>query len=318
MGLYDGRVGVAYAAVRVSRLVGDRSLQDAARAVLSDVVRSALDRPLLDVISGAAGAAPALLVLAEWLSESRLVSAACELGDSLLRSATRGAAGWSWRDSEPDAGIRPNLTGLAHGAAGIGWSLLELHHATGEPRFRDGAMEAFRYEESWYRREEENWPDFRELDGDPAEAHGSVAWCHGAPGIGLTRLRALQLEGTGTFRGDVEAAARTTVRYLAERRHEPGFDCSPCHGQAGCVEFLLRASTTLGDLRTRDVAFQAAADAAERYAATPEQWPCGVDRGENPSLMLGLAGIGYSYLLLADPALDSLLLVAPHGSRASS
>jgi lantibiotic modifying enzyme len=36
-----------------------------------------------------------------------------------------------------------------------------------------------------------------------------------------------------------------------------------------------------------------------------------VRRGSNPSLMIGLAGIGYFYLGLADPALPSVLLVRP-------
>jgi lantibiotic modifying enzyme len=36
-----------------------------------------------------------------------------------------------------------------------------------------------------------------------------------------------------------------------------------------------------------------------------------VRRGSNPSLMIGLAGIGYFYLRLADPTLESVLLVHP-------
>jgi lantibiotic biosynthesis protein len=33
--------------------------------------------------------------------------------------------------------------------------------------------------------------------------------------------------------------------------------------------------------------------------------------GETPGLMLGLAGIGYSYLRLCDPAIPSILIVQP-------
>ena len=44
---------------------------------------------------------------------------------------------------------RRHLCGLSHGAAGIGWALLELFAATGDERFRDGAEGAFAYERSW-------------------------------------------------------------------------------------------------------------------------------------------------------------------------
>jgi lantibiotic biosynthesis protein len=42
-------------------------------------------------------------------------------------------------------------------------------------------------------------------------------------------------------------------------------------------------------------------------------WPCGVPGGgETPNLMLGLAGIGYFYLRLYDPAtVPSILMVRP-------
>jgi lantibiotic modifying enzyme len=54
-----------------------------------------------------------------------------------------------------------------------------------------------------------------------------------------------------------------------------------------------------------------AAAGAGRFADEPARWPCGVRRGSNPSLMIGLAGIGYFFLGLADPALPSVLLVRP-------
>jgi lantibiotic modifying enzyme len=46
----------------------------------------------------------------------------------------------------------------------------------------------------------------------------------------------------------------------------------------------------------------------ERYARTRAAWPCGTHTGETPNLMLGLAGIGYFYLRLAQPQVPSVLL----------
>ena len=67
------------------------------------------------------------------------------------RAARRGATvtphGWSW--AEPGRRYPHHLCGLAHGAGGIGWALLELSAATGDERFRAAASGAFAYERSW-------------------------------------------------------------------------------------------------------------------------------------------------------------------------
>jgi lantibiotic modifying enzyme len=39
-----------------------------------------------------------------------------------------------------------NLTGFAHGTAGIGCTLPELFHATSDAKYRDAAAAAFAYE----------------------------------------------------------------------------------------------------------------------------------------------------------------------------
>ena len=54
-----------------------------------------------------------------------------------------------------------NLTGFSHGSAGIGYSLMELYHKTKENRFLDSAGKAFSYENYWFSKENNNWPDFR-------------------------------------------------------------------------------------------------------------------------------------------------------------
>src|SRR5262245_1285365 len=47
----------------------------------------------------------------------------------------------------------------------------------------------------------------------------------------------------------------------------------------------------------------------ERYAARKARWPCGTHVGETPNLMLGLAGIGHSYLRLYQPSIPSILIL---------
>ena len=119
-------------------------------------------------------------------------------------------AGWS-----PALDRRP-LAGFAHGAAGIAWALLELAAVTGEERFRVAARQAIDYERSLYSPEAENWPDLRQLeisgaDTEPDSDRFMTAWCHGAVGIGLARLRALQHLNDPKLDDEVRIALRTTL-----------------------------------------------------------------------------------------------------------
>lgn len=86
---------------------------------------------------------------------------------------------------------------------------------------------------------------------------------------------------------------------------------SLCHGLAGNADVLLRGASILGDGDSEGM--RAAIDVAdtglERYDASG-RWPLGAE-GQPPGLMVGLAGIGYWYLRVADPTLPSVLLVHP-------
>jgi lantibiotic modifying enzyme len=139
-----------------------------------------------------------------------------------------------------------------------------------------------------------------------------VAWCHGAAGIGLARLRAYQLlpQRRPELQISVEQAVRTTAAYLQTLPAD--FDASPCHGRGGLAETLLHASATLDD---RQYANQALGMWVRtvRTRAVSQQWPVGVVSGRNnPSLMLGQAGIGYALLRASYPdEVPSILLIEP-------
>ena len=311
-GYFAGTTGIAYAAMRIARAIGAPGLAGDAAALMANC--EAAEPARVDIISGAAGTIPALLTLSDWLPRPALRECAVALGDHLIAVARMHDNGaWSWRDADAEADeATVDLTGFSHGAAGIGWAFLELHAATGETRFRDAAKCAFRYERRWFRATEDNWPDFRgvESSGEPADC--SVAWCHGAPGIGLSRLRVSQERGS-PGRAETEAALRASIAWLERTARDPYADWSLCHGIAGVGDMLVQAGALLGVSAAREAAHAAARDAAERHRGSVGRWPCGVARGSNPSLMLGLAGIGYFFLRLADPSLPTALLPGARG-----
>ncbi len=291
-GFYSGWGGIAFALIEAAEQLGNEDYVAEALRLLKSLAKDDPAAQGLDVISGSAGAIPFLLDVHEKHPDDRNVF------------------GWSWNtmDSPRD------LTGYSHGTAGIALAFLELHAKTGEQRFRDAAEQAFRYERHYYNAEQENWPDFRSFTpatpGTEAPTVCSVTWCHGAPGIGLSRLRAFQLTGQDVYRDEANAALRTTARMLSASVQGLQDNFSLCHGASGNAELLITASEVLEDPSQMELVTKVAEAGIERYRKTNLPWPCGVPGGgETPNLMLGLAGIGYFYLRVYDPSTHRLLLM---------
>src|SRR5262249_35833084 len=139
----------------------------------------------------------------------------------------------------------------------------------------------------------------------------SVAWCHGAPGIGLSRLRAYSILEDQSCLAEAEIAVTTTTQLLREPalRNQ---NYSLCHGAGGNAELLLAVAEMLDRPALRTTAEDVGWYGIETYLKVRRSWPCGVvPGGETPNLMLGLAGIGHFYLRLYDPAkVPSVLIVA--------
>ncbi|MDQ3849135.1 MAG: hypothetical protein M3296_00765, partial [Actinomycetota bacterium] len=309
LGLYAGRIGVALAAARVGLLVDEHEAVTRADELLDDVRPD----PEFDVMAGNAGAVLGLLALGRLLERDTLSERAHEFGTRLLDDARSSAGGLSW--ASPSQRHRRNLTGLSHGAAGAAVALLELWRISGERAYRDAATAAFAYERALYDPAAGNWPDLRNDDGTTSFA---TFWCHGAPGIALARLRALQLLGDPVLRQEAQAALATTRRAVRSELASGAGNFSLCHGLAGNAEILLEGARLLGDGASEGAELaRAVADAGlERHVEGTAPWPCGTLEGETTSLFLGLAGIGMFYLRLHDPTRPSVLLITPQGEDA--
>jgi lantibiotic modifying enzyme len=264
-----------------------------------------------DLVFGRAGGVVALLALARFLADPRLLEWAARLGAELVATAERddGACSWAAPGADGDA----NLTGLSHGAAGVGHALLELHLATGEAPFRETAVAAFAYERALFDAAAGNWLDVSAPDETGAAAEVRrfvVAWCHGAPGIALTRVRAVELLDDDDCRAEAIAGVGTTREAVRDDLAAGSGNYSLCHGMAGNAEILLLAHPTLDEGRHEDraLAVEVAEAGIERYAASG-RWPGGQPEGETPGLMLGLAGTALFYLRLHDPSVPSVLLM---------
>jgi lantibiotic modifying enzyme len=266
-----------------------------------------------DLVAGHAGRALALICLADLLDDAGLVDDALRSGRRLLDLAVRRTrGGWSWptpHESRPHL----HLTGFAHGAAGIGYALAELYGVTGDATYGHAALRAFDYERTWFSAADGNWPDLRRTNRRAAAEKPvfGQAWCHGAPGIALSRMRAYDILGESVLLREAQAALRTTMHAVRRAVAAGPTDYSLCHGVLGQIEVIWegRLHVPGGGAETERL-FQNVARCAAAFARGQKPWPCGSLTGEEtPGLMLGLAGIGYQHLRMVRPAeVGSLLL----------
>jgi type 2 lantibiotic biosynthesis protein LanM len=307
VGGFTGLGGIIYTLTHLGSLFDRRSLIDEAEELIELLPPLFEQDETLDVIGGAAGCIASLLSFYDCRSSGRAFGIAVECGDGLIAKAARMESGIAWRTRIAKGAP---LTGFSHGAAGMAWSLLRLADASGEGRFRDAALEAIAYERSLFSSEAGNWPDLRDAEtlgsgATEGQASYSTAWCHGAPGIGLSRLYLLSRADDEQARTELNAALRTTLALGFGQNH------SLCHGDLGNLDLVLQAAEALDDPFLRSEAVRAGSRVFHSIAE--HGWLCGVPmRVETPGLMVGLAGIGYGLLRMADPArVPSVLTLAP-------
>ena len=313
LGLYDGAAGIGWAALD-GGLALDDPIAEEGLALLLDAVSRSLGASLPDeLIGGRAGVILAALSGARLASErlarpgdaERLTNGAVELGHQLLESAVRSSTGWTWPNAF-GADDEPPLCGLGHGGSGPVLAAAHLAAVSGERAFVIAATEGARAERSWMR-PDVGWPDLREFDRAAVERGdrpvAPVLWCHGAGGIGLSRIRAARLVDDPALLADAVIAIQLAARDISRLwQATPGTyeaNFSLCHGGAGLIELFTAAAAELNEPSWLGAASAVAqAGLAARDAGV--LWTCGVRDGRtSASLMLGLAGTGTALLRLA-------------------
>lgn len=307
VGAFNGWGGVIYTLTHLAMVWAKPKLLIEAEEIVELLPALIEKDEKLDIINGAAGCLSSLISLYRCKPTQRTLAVAKLCGDHLITHAQPMEHGIGWVLN--GVGTKP-LSGFSHGAAGIAWALLELSALTGDSRFRTTALDAIAYERSLFYPEAGNWLDLRmdESSGHAVNDHQHIcmtAWCNGAPGIGLARLRSLPHLDDSEIRAEIDTALKTTLAQGFGLNH------SLCHGDLGNLELLLQASLTLDNPQWHDQVNRLASIILE--SINQHGWLCGVPlRVETPGLMTGLAGIGYGLLRLAEPTqVPSVLVLEP-------
>lgn len=315
VGVYGGLSAPIYAFTHLAHLWNEPEWLDRAESYVPMLAKHVKADRGFDILDGSAGCILGLLTLYRAKPSMPTLKMARVCGNHLLAHAQRLEAvptGLFWHNRIP--AIAP-LTGFSHGVAGISTALVSLGRATGEARFLDAGLAALEYERSNFAADEGNWPDFRvfgerpEADSPnrPAETqHFMTTWCHGAPGIGMSRLMLRGFLDDPVLDDEIDTAVRTTLR------NGFGLNHSLCHGDLGNLDLLQAALT--GSERAEVLAKLAGMVV---QSIRRDGWLTGIPLGiESPGLMTGIAGIGYGLLRLLDPeCVPSVLMLEDPGHR---
>ncbi len=325
---YAGQLGIVYTLTQISKLVPVN--QKAAYLDLAlEITEKAsahqykIAEHVTDLIGGIAGMIIALLHLHSCRQEAWIIKDIQLLFRSIIERTSLSKAGIFW---ERNPKHKNGLCGFAHGASGFAFVFLELGSYFKNKAFYKLAELTLAHENLFYDAEIMDWIDLRYLDEElewMAKSYRDTrqinfdkkkkmtAWCHGAPGIGLTRLRAFELTKEKQYLKGLESALLKTKAFF----EKPTGLCL-CHGITGnALLFLelykrleddryLEFSVNIGKSLAKELPPFGLANFAEKITSLPVY-----------SLFLGQMGLGYFMLQLANPlTFDSVLFPAINDS----
>lgn len=317
---HTGRMGMVFAMLRVGQISGEKACREAAISICKSCTRDVETAfASCDLFHGYSGALLGFLHLYAAFRSPWVLPPIGKLLQVLIEKAHLGPKGIYWdRSGKNIAG----LCGFSHGAAGIGFVLLELGRFFQNPAIVWLASQAFEYETCRFDAERGEWPDFRKglyadegqcrqfRQGNEAffkEPSFMTAWCHGAAGIGLSRLEAYKATGTSRYLDQLQRALQAVKRCLdienGKADEETHFTL--CHGSCGLMSLFLAASQELDHPPWM-------AQARSLGIRVLHHWKSGGAFRvgyrlnsetvlEDPGLFVGHAGVGYFLLRLAAP-----------------
>jgi len=318
---FTGRMGVSYTLLQMYRFSKESKYLENALA-LAKPCRNMLehDHRIDDLINGSSGIILGLLHLHDASGEKWILETIDLFIEALLKQTFQSSVGLYWDRSPNNIS---GLCGFSHGVAGIGFVFLELGHYFQNESFYKVAEQAFLYERFRFNqnKEHKDWPDLRKgiYSDEDFQKHSEAflsgnfdffttgnqmnAWCHGAAGIGLSRIRAYHLLKNPIYYEEALIALNKTYSTdVARQDTKASFIL--CHGSGGNAELFLYANQVFKD----DKYLHQAKQIASRILAAQQKYHSYLsgyhseNQKEDTSLFMGNAGIGYFLLRLLNPS----------------
>jgi lantibiotic modifying enzyme len=290
-GLYDGLAGVIFAATACGPACEREDLAHKAAGYVDHLAEAIPGMEISDIVSGLAGIVSVLLYLDADRPNGRFLDLAVKAGDRAITLAKQTTTTATWRSGR---GGGPALAGYSHGAGGIGAALIGLFERTGEERFKEVALKAFAFERLTYDPSTGVWPDLRELrpphSGDPRRQRTMFAWCHGAPGILLSRIYAGTVLQNSALMDDARVALGAVIDALPDMLAAEYPDTCACHGLAS-IAVILNMAAEAGIKSGLGAVAEGVAQTCVNLYARHGILPNGLSRFEDtPQFMIGSSG----------------------------
>jgi type 2 lantibiotic biosynthesis protein LanM len=304
IGLSSGISALIYSFVKISELTNDKTLLDDAVKLSALVDEDLLKKDSqLDLLGGAAGGVLALCNLYKVTKNKDVLEKAKLCAEHLLNNRSLSDTNhlvWNTIDT--------HILGFSHGASGISYALFELYKYTQDKKHFDAAKIGIDFENANYCEKAKNWPDLRifpELQKERKKKVFACQWCHGASGVALGRLGAIDVYDNDLIQRDILASIETTEKSSFEFDHL-------CCGGFGKIETFIESYLKLNDANHLKTAKKFASYSIEKakrdngftfFSDIPKDLPV-------YSFFRGTAGVGYQLLRLVHPKeLPSILSI---------
>jgi len=299
IGAFGGLGSYFYVLDHLRRITANNGLKDYIYSRIGILGSLADKDTLFDVVSGSAGCIAVLTSIFENTAgeqEKRLlIDIAYRNYDHLMKNRRPYNApdipGWSYgKVFEP-------ASGFSHGNAGIAAFMSKLAFLANDADIKPAIRDALKLERMLYSEKHENW------HSTVLKKKISHGWCHGAPGILLSKLMLLQY---GYDDAQLEAETETALRTTMTKSF--GYNPSLCHGDLGNLLILMHCAKVLGRHEIRDQCLRVFQELYENIIS--KKWKDGVFRGTTSlGLMVGLAGFGYSLIKFCEPDIVPNILI---------
>lgn len=304
--LYTGRAGVAFALLEMRKVTGTVEYLQTALAMMSRAKACFLTAEYVtsNLFDGLAGALLVLLHLYDATGNREVLDDINLFADKIVQNAYPSYPGICWRTAA-ESHVQP-LGSLAGGTAGIQFVFAELGRYFGSQACGYVDDQAYRYENSIWDAQLNNWPDFRKEITDAAtdrmhrQAYlnqdkafftrpaDNLSWAHGTAGIGLVRLRSFQCDKDPAREADLAKA----LSKLSKTIFTISGNNSLYEGLAGRGIAFIQAYKITGKSEFQAAALQVGEWLLMNGSSTSLH--------SDNSLLRGAPGIGYFYLQLLE------------------
>jgi lantibiotic modifying enzyme len=291
-GLHFGKAGPAFSALQMSSIPPSSSVERMCDQVTISILRES-PGPVTDMVGGASSNGFYLLEAWKKRMDSEFLDGAMRCGEWLRQQLTRDNLGCHClaRSDLKGFGDCP-YSGFAHGIAGVAFFFSLLYEATRNSVWKETALELFETLFASAQATHGGW-NWSRILGD--QILSRCQWSHGAPGIGMSFLRAAEIFDDTRLLHAATMAGEATYSY-GDFRSNP----TQCVGLAGSGDFLLELWSITRESRWLDRALEFGNKILGYRDVLPEgdAWPTDAPGVYSADFMYGAAGIGHFLLRL--------------------